>query len=108
MFNAHGIGLNLDVAVGLGQCNGLMQMAESHRLDAEQERSVRALAAQDDGTGGIALHRDGKQGPVSRGRGIARHQQSDLNVFIGAHPAERGFDCKMQRAAAAGFETEIQ
>ena len=105
VFNAHGIDLNLEVAVGMGQGNGIVQMAERHGLHAEQQRAVRALAAQDDGTRGVALHGNWKQRPVAVGRGVARHQQCGLNVFIGAHPAERGFDCKMQRGAAAGFET---
>jgi hypothetical protein len=78
-----------------------MQMASVMASTPSISGPVLTIAAQDDGAGGVALHGDGQQRAVVAGRGIAGDQQRGLNAFVHAHPAQRGFDGQMQRAAAA-------
>src|SRR2546423_11441986 len=104
--NAHGINNNVEVAVGSGNSDRFMEVSESHSFDAQQQRTLSALAAQDYGAARIAMHCDRKQRSVAGRRGVAGYQQDCLNAFIGGHPPDSGLDSNMKSRTSSDFKTQ--
>src|ERR1700733_5392597 len=83
-----------------------MKVAEGHSCDAQQQRTLRALAAQDHGAASVAMDGDWKQRAIAGRCGVTGHKQDCVNAFIRSHPAQRGLDCDMKSRTSANFKTQ--
>ena len=56
--DAESIDNNIGMAIRSSNRDRTVKVAESHGFDTQQQRTLAAIAAQDDGAAGIAMHGD--------------------------------------------------
>ena len=108
LLDGHGVGHDLDPAGSLAQRDGVVQVAERHGLNPEQNGALGGVAREKNRAGAIALDRDGQERPIGLGRAVARDQQRCAKFRVQCHPAEGRLDGQMKSAATAAAEGEIK